>query len=37
MVRDLAEVVGEVDALEVHQEIIRLMKLTKESAVMSAP
>ena len=36
VVRDLDEAAEEVDALEVHQEIVGQMGLTRKSAVMSA-
>ena len=36
VVRDLGEAVVEVDALEVHQDIVWRMGLTRKSAVMSA-
>ena len=36
VVRDLDEAVEEVDALEVHQEIVGQMGSTRKSAVMSA-
>ena len=36
VVRDLDEAAEEVDAHEVHQEIVGLMESTRKSAVMSA-